>query len=72
MSLYNYKLHCIRLYSAGVDYLTFLELEHMEQIPRNQDSSSTAIKIPTGMPFESSIQTTAFVSEISIQYYKIQ
>ena len=49
--------------SAGVDYLTFLEPEHMEQIPRNQDSSSTSINIPIGLPFENSIQTTAFVSE---------
>ena len=35
----------------------------MEQIPRSQDSSSASINIPTGLPFENSIQMTAFVSE---------
>ena len=35
----------------------------MEQIPRSQDSSSVSINIPTGLPFENSIQMTAFVSE---------
>ena len=37
----------------------------MEPISRNQDSSSNSVNIPTGLPFENSIQTTAFVSEIS-------
>ena len=72
----SYNTLCVSLYTytelylpfnlhvhAGVDYLTFLEQEHMEQIFRNQDGSSTSINIPTGLPFENSIQTTAFVSE---------
>ena len=68
MSLYNYVAI---LPFKGVDYSPLLEPEHMEQIPRNQDSSSTSINIPTGLPFENSIQTTTFVSEkIFIQCYE--
>ena len=49
----------------GVDYLPFLKLDQMQRIPLKQDSSSPAITVPTGLPFDNSVQTQAFVSHSS-------
>ena len=48
----------------GVYYLPFLEFNKSFQLTKEQDNSSPAITIPTGLPFDNSVQTQAFVSEI--------
>ena len=53
----------IRL-KLGINYLQFLEMEQSHQLSNLQDSSSPAITIPTGLPFDNSVQTQAFVSTI--------
>ena len=57
------KLLCLLF--KGINYLPFLELEIMQDLLKEQDSSSPAITIPTGLPFDNSVQTQAFVSEIA-------
>ena len=66
---YNACMNCVHYnlfiyFYKGVDYLSFLELEQSQQLSKDQDSSSPAITIPTGLPFDNSVQTQAFVSEI--------
>ena len=43
--------------------MKFLETDSSLQLSMEQDSSSPAITIPTGLPFDNSVQTQAFVSE---------
>ena len=45
-------------------------MDHMQEIPLDQDKSSPAITVPNGgLPFDNSVQTQAFVSEGSLQYF---
>ena len=46
---------------AGIDYLSFLDLDFTDLIYSTQDGSSHLISLPTGLPFGNSIQTTAYV-----------
>ena len=49
--------------------MKFLETDSSLQLSMEQDSSSPAITIPTGLPFDNSVQTQVFVSEAITNNY---